>query len=191
MRNIIIMKQFFTKITYTPAMSIGKRLSLKEQGKIDSLRQEGYSYREIAGKIKRSSTLVWNYVKKGEKYGLKGKRGRKSMITATLKKKIHLASSKTLSSNDIKGESKLDESARTVRRILRSCPTLVYKKFKSKPPLSDASKRGRMEFAEKSIEIRRDWSIVVWSDEKKFNMDGPDRIRYYWHDLRNEQQYLI
>ena len=63
----------FIRIFKKSDMSIGKRLTEKEQGKIEALRKEGHSYRDIVEKINRSSTVVHNFIKLGTKYGLIGK----------------------------------------------------------------------------------------------------------------------
>ena len=71
-----------------------------------------------------------------------------------------------------------------VRRLLKNCERLKRRKLQGKPRLKQVYEQ----LAEKRVYTNKKWRRVVFIDEKKFNLDGPDGLHYYYRDLRKEQQ---
>ncbi|XP_055938024.1 uncharacterized protein LOC129968197 [Argiope bruennichi] len=65
---------------------------------------------------------------------------------------------------------------------------MKYAKKACKPPLAKQHKLQRLSWAKEYMHFKDEWIEVMFSDEKKFNLDGPDGWRYYWHDLRKEPE---
>lgn len=147
------------------------------------------SHREIAKKINRSKTVVTSFLKDPLKYGSKKRTGRKRKVDERAKRHIlRAASNKSISCAKIITELNLKVSRWTINRVIKRSNILKKKKKKRSPVLSKLHKEFRLKWAKDHMTWNKDWRQIVWSDEKKFNLDGPDGFAYYWHDLRKEEQ---
>ncbi|KAL7726646.1 hypothetical protein ACLKA6_010511 [Drosophila palustris] len=48
----------------------------------------------------------------------------------------------------------------------------------------------RLDFCRSNMTWTKEWERVVFSEEKKFNLEGPDGYAYYFHDIRKEVHTL-
>lgn len=147
---------------------------------------------ETARQINRSETVVRNFVIDKEGYGTKKRPGRPPKITVQGRRAIfNLATRDKMYSGQIRDQLKLPVTKRRISQVLRSNPNASWVKRKGKPRLKPHHKERRLEFAKAHIDWGDKWKRVIFSDEKKFNFDGPDGFQYYWHDLRHDQEVMM
>lgn len=92
------------------------------------------------------------------------------------------------SSSSIQRDLNLPVTTRRIRQFLQNNDKLVWTKRKSKPKLTPKHKQSRLNFAREHMSWTTEWAFVIFSDEKKFNLDGPDGAQYYWHHLEKDPE---
>lgn len=170
-------------------MGGGSTLTSVEQGRILAYNDQGMKLSHIAKAVARSRTVVRNFLADPSKYNSKKRPGPKPKLTKRQVRLILREGAKgECYASEIVAANKLPVSKRRVCQILSSCKHLKFSKKKASPVLSDRHKTARIEWAEKHVLFSTsEWDRVIFSDEKKFNLDGPDGFKYYWHDLRKEE----
>jgi transposase len=168
---------------------MAKQLTDFERGQIAALHKAGMSHREIAAEIGRSKCAVTYYLANPEDHGKKKRPGRPQEVSPRDQRRILRCATNTgTSAAKIKSTLELPFHRSTVKRVLNRSPNLKYTKRMGKPPLKPEHKKARLDWARSHMEFGDNWRKVVWSDEKKFNLDGPDGLQYYWHYLRKEPE---
>ena len=103
---------------------------------------------------------------------------------------VRAASNDARTAREIRDRYNCDVTVRRVQQLVRNVPQMTYKKMLSGPKLTPTHMEARLKGARDYSNWRTRWRRVVFIDEKKFNLDGPDGFTYYWHDLRKEPQYF-
>ena len=101
--------------------------------------------------------------------------GRPAKVTPRdLRHLFNKASKRNLSSSELQKTLDLSVSSGRVRQLLRSSKRSKYVKRNSSPRLQKHHFTLRVNFAENHLRNGTDWSQVVFSNEKKFNLDDSD-----------------
>lgn len=173
-------------------MPRGTELKESEIREIWRLNGTGASINNISKVIKRSRCAVRNVLKRGINGSVIKRSGRIPCLSSRDRRHVlSLATQNKMTSTGIKNALKLNCSTRTIRRVLHNASYVKFKKLKKKPPLLRRHKMDRLNFAKQSMAWTSKWYSVLFSDEKKFNLDGPDGFHYYWHDLRKSPDVLM
>ena len=132
-----------------------------------------------------------NYLNNPEKYGLYKGSGRPKIFSSRQARALLRAASNSSSSARVIAESSgIQGHLRTVQRVIKNCGYLVHKKIKRKPQLRLHHQENRLNFAKQYMSWTEEWRSIIFSDEKRFNLDGPDGFSYYYHDIRKEEKIL-
>lgn len=172
-------------------MPSAKYLSEVEKAQITILQRQGLSNRQIANEIERSPRVVNNFFTKGENYGKRAATKGNSKITKRQESQLlALASTGKYNVNEMIIKLGLPIKKSRACVILNNSGHFKYAKRQTVPCLKPHHIEARLTWAQKYMSWTTEWANVVFSDEKKFNLDGPDGFQYYWHDLRKEPQFF-
>ncbi|KAG3201099.1 hypothetical protein PC128_g4112 [Phytophthora cactorum] len=151
----------------------------EDRGRIQGLIEGGLSARAIAKKVKRSRDCVQRALNRALTPRRRRPAGRKPSLSKPLTPRVvRKASTGNFSSTRLKEELGCPCTARTIRRLLSGVDWLDYAKMDNTLPLTKQHKMARLNWAKNMIIQPDKWSQIVFSDEKKFNLDGPDGLRH-------------
>ena len=169
-----------------------KHIDAIEAAQMQGMRAAGMSYEAIALHTKRSKSAVWRATK--EKEDKPEMRGRPKVLDArTVQRLVHDASVRGVSAARLRQDNEIACSIRKVQRVLQQTDWLSYDKIASRLPLTSKHKQARLKWCESALIDRRGaayWDSVVFIDEKRWTIFGPDN-QSAWQDSRQPPHTIV
>nr|CCA20316.1 Transposable element Tc3 transposase putative [Albugo laibachii Nc14] len=130
--------------------------------------------------MNRSAKVVSNFLRDPDAYGTRYKPGRDRALTERGRRHLFGETKKTGScAKTLQKSLQLDASVRITQRELQNNDLFEYVKRNHTPNMTPKHKKKRIEWAKTMLKKQTDWRSITFSDEEKFNLDGPDGLQKY------------
>ena len=186
----------FGSASFVFAMGRASELTSEERSAILALHRakiDGMNPGKIAKVVNRSRSSVRYVIASGSASKRPTRRGRKAKITSRGSRQVVRAIlSGCGGAKKARDALQMPVSVRTVQRNLKKYPWLKYVKIRSSPWLRPRHVKARLRWAQEHDGLDAFWwANVLFSDEKKWNLDGPDGMRRRWVDTRQPKHFSI
>lgn len=171
-------------------MPRGPCLNDHEKGLILAYAKGGMNDSMIARELGRARGTVHRFINgRNDENSIIWKARNRKLSNRNKRRILREAARTKKSAREIKESLGVNVTVRRVQQILSSSPYLEYKKANVVPYMMSRHKEARLSWSKEKLNWGAvNWRKIIFTDEKKFNLDGPDGLACYWHDLRQEPE---
>jgi len=168
-------------------MPRGVSLTVEEQATILAYHKAEWTIGDIARTTERSPGAVRTVVRRGRVQSRSKRRGPHPKISSAAKRMIlRRARTGLYLARDLRDAYCKHGTVRRVQQILSNNPPLQWTRIRKAPALTREHKDARLAWSRAHVHRGPSgWKNTIFSDEKRWSLDGPDGLGSYWRDMRS------